>query len=67
MHIRNGKLLRKTSGQGNRCFKRPNDTVILVPTSLKQLTFQASQLTRFPWSLWKNSILKNRSPRLPTR
>jgi len=45
IHIRNGKLVRKTSGQGNRCFKRPNDTVILVPTSLKQLTFQASQLT----------------------
>lgn len=45
IHIRKGKLLRKTSGQGNRCFKRPNDTVILVPTSLKQLTFQASQLT----------------------
>src|SRR5689334_20298006 len=45
IHIRNGKLIRKTSGQGNRCFKRPNDTVILVPTSLKQLTFQANQLT----------------------
>ncbi|HEX7737733.1 MAG TPA: hypothetical protein VF458_22980 [Ktedonobacteraceae bacterium] len=45
IHIRNGKLVRKTSGQANRCFKHPNDTVILVPTSLKQLIFQASQLT----------------------
>lgn len=45
IHMRKGKLVRKSSGQGNRCFKRPNDTVILVPTSLKQLTFQASQLT----------------------
>lgn len=45
IHIRNGKLVRKTSGQANRCFKRPNDTVIIVPTSLKQLNFQASQLT----------------------
>lgn len=45
IHMRNGKLVRKTTGQASRCFKRPNDTVILVPTSLKQLTFQASQLT----------------------
>jgi len=45
IHIRNGKLVRKTSGQANRCFKLPSDTVILVPTSLKQLTFEASQLT----------------------
>lgn len=45
IHMRKGKLIRKTSGQGSRCFKRPNDMVILVPTSLKQLTFQASQLT----------------------
>jgi regulator of protease activity HflC (stomatin/prohibitin superfamily) len=45
IHIRNGELVRKTTGQANRCFKRPNDTVILIPTSLKQLTFHASQLT----------------------
>jgi flotillin len=45
IHIRKGKLVRRTTGQANRCFKFPSDTVILVPTSLKQLTFQASQLT----------------------
>jgi len=45
IHIRNGKLVRKTTGQANRCFKRPNDTVIIIPTSLKQLIFHASQLT----------------------
>lgn len=46
IHIRKGKLVRKTTGQANRCFKRPNDTVIIIPTSLKQLIFHASQLTQ---------------------
>lgn len=45
IHIRRGKLVKRTSGQAGRCFKFPSDTVILVPTSLKQLIFQASQLT----------------------
>lgn len=45
IHMRSGKILRKSTGQGTRCFKWPGDTVILVPTSLKQLFFEASQLT----------------------
>ncbi len=45
IHIRRGKLLRRTTGQASRCFKLPGDMVILVPTSLKQLIFGASQLT----------------------
>lgn len=45
IHIRRGKILPKTTGQANRCFKYPNDTVIIVPTSLKQLIFHGSQLT----------------------
>src|ERR1051326_1105882 len=45
IHIRRGKLLKRTTGQASRCFKLPGDTVIIVPTSLKQLIFQASQLT----------------------
>lgn len=45
IHIRGGKILRRTSGQANRCLKLPNDTVIVVPTSLKQLIFHGTQLT----------------------
>lgn len=45
IHIRKGKIAKGTTGQASRCFKRPGDTVIIVPTSLKQLIFQASQLT----------------------
>src|SRR4051812_394753 len=46
IHIRRGKIVKRTTGQANRCFKFPNDTVIIVPTSLKQLIFHGSQLTR---------------------
>lgn len=45
IHIRKGKIVKRTTGQASRCFKRSGDTVIIVPTSLKQLIFRASQLT----------------------
>jgi len=42
---RNGQLRDKVSGQGGRCFKLPWDTVALVPTTLKEVVFQANQIT----------------------
>jgi hypothetical protein len=45
IHFRNGKLSSQTSGQGARCFKWPSDTVFIIPTSLKEITFQANQLS----------------------
>ncbi len=45
IHIRKGRLLKKSSGQASRCLKFPWDTVVLVPTSLKQLIFESGQLT----------------------
>lgn len=45
IHFRNGKLNAKSSGQGQRCFKWPNDTVFIIPTSLKEIVFQANQLS----------------------
>lgn len=45
IHFRNGKLNKETSGQGGRCFKRWNDTTFIIPTSLKEIIFEANQLT----------------------
>lgn len=45
IHFQNGKLNAKSSGQGARCFKWPNDTVFIIPTSLKEIVFQANQLS----------------------
>lgn len=42
---RGGRLREKVSGQGGRCFKLPWDTVALVPTTLKEVVFQANQIT----------------------
>ncbi len=42
---RDGRLRDKVSGQGGRCFKLPWDTVALVPTTLKEVVFQANQIT----------------------
>jgi regulator of protease activity HflC (stomatin/prohibitin superfamily) len=44
IHIRKGQLLPST-GQAKRCFKRPGDTVVLIPTTLKQLIFESGQVT----------------------
>ncbi|MBF0226074.1 MAG: hypothetical protein HQK76_11515 [Desulfobacterales bacterium] len=45
IHFRNGQLHEKTSGQGGSCFKWPRDTVFIIPTSLKEIIFQANQLS----------------------
>ena len=45
IHIRKGKLIAKSSGQAKRCFKWPGDTVVIIPTSLKQLIFESGQIT----------------------
>jgi hypothetical protein len=42
---RRGRLREKVSGQGARCFKWPGDTVAIVPTTLKEVIFQANQIT----------------------
>jgi regulator of protease activity HflC (stomatin/prohibitin superfamily) len=45
VHVRNGKVLASSSGQGASCFKWPRDAVAIVPTSLQQLRFKADQVT----------------------
>lgn len=45
VHVRRGKVLLSSSGQGATCFKWPNDAVSIVPTSLQQLQFTADQVT----------------------
>ncbi|MEN8215199.1 MAG: SPFH domain-containing protein [Pseudomonadota bacterium] len=45
IHFRKGQLHEKNSGQGATCFKRPRDTVFIIPTSLKEIVFQANQLS----------------------
>lgn len=43
---RNGKLLSKASGQGARFFRMPGDEVSVVPTTFKEVRFQANQVTK---------------------
>jgi hypothetical protein len=45
VHVRRGRVLERSSGQGATCFKRPWDAVAIVPTSLQQLRFTADQVT----------------------
>lgn len=46
IHFRKGRLHEKTSGQGASCFKGWNDTTFIIPTSLKEIIFEANQLTK---------------------
>src|SRR3954468_8183444 len=45
IHMRRGKVLATTSGQGASCFKLPGDAVAVVPTTVQQLRFVAEQVT----------------------
>lgn len=45
IHFKKGRLSEKTSGQGAVCFKWSRDTIFIIPTSLKEIAFQANQLT----------------------
>lgn len=44
VHCRRGRVL-PSSGQGATCFKRPWDSVSIVPTSFQRLHFVADQIT----------------------
>jgi len=45
VHMRRGRVLPKTSGQGASCFKWPWDSVAIIPTTLQRLYFSADQVT----------------------
>ncbi len=46
IHMRRGKVVTATSGQGASCFKLPGDAVAVVPTTVQKLRFVAEQVTR---------------------
>jgi regulator of protease activity HflC (stomatin/prohibitin superfamily) len=45
IHMRRGKVLPQSSGQGASCFKFPGDSVAVVPTTVQRLQFVADQVT----------------------
>ena len=45
VHMRNGRVLTGSSGQGATCFKWRRDSVAIIPTSLQRLNFVADQVT----------------------
>src|SRR5262249_4676712 len=45
VHVRRGRVLERTSGQGASCFKWPWDATAIIPTSLQRLMFRADQVT----------------------
>jgi flotillin len=45
IHMRRGRVLRKTTGQGASCFKWPWDSVAIIPTTINRLQFTADQVT----------------------
>ncbi len=45
VHVRNGRVLDGSSGQGAGCFVWPWDSVALVSTALQKLCFRADQVT----------------------
>lgn len=46
VHMRGGRLLEGSSGQGASCWKWPADAVSIVPTTVQRLRFVADQITR---------------------
>lgn len=46
IHMRRGKVLPHSSGQGASCFKFPGDSVAVVPTTVQKLKFTADQVTQ---------------------
>jgi hypothetical protein len=46
IHMRRGRVITTSSGQGASCFKLPSDSVAVVPTTVQQLRFVAEQVTR---------------------
>lgn len=45
IHFRKGQFNQRNSGQGASCFKWATDTVFIIPTSLKEIVFEANQLS----------------------
>lgn len=45
IHVRRGRVIERSSGQGASCFKWPWDAVAIIPTSLQRLCFRADQVT----------------------
>ena len=45
IHMRRGRILRGSTGQGASCFKWPWDSVAMIPTTINRLQFTADQVT----------------------
>ncbi|MEM9488886.1 MAG: SPFH domain-containing protein, partial [Myxococcota bacterium] len=45
IHMRRGRIRRRTTGQGASCFKWPWDSVAIIPTTINRLQFTADQVT----------------------
>src|SRR5262249_50034304 len=46
IHMRRGRVITASSGQGASCFRLPSDAVAVVPTTVQQHRFVAEQVTR---------------------
>lgn len=45
VHMRRGRIRRRSTGQGATCFKLPWDSVAVIPTTIDRLQFTAEQVT----------------------
>jgi len=45
VHMRGGRVRRRSTGQGASCFKLPWDSVAVIPTTIDRLQFTADQVT----------------------
>ncbi|HEU4406026.1 MAG TPA: hypothetical protein VFS43_12230 [Polyangiaceae bacterium] len=45
IHMRRGRIRRRSTGQGASCFKWPWDSVAIIPTTINRLQFTADQVT----------------------
>ena len=45
IHMRRGKIRRRSTGQGASCFKWPWDSVAVIPTTINRVSFCADQVT----------------------
>lgn len=45
IHMRRGRIRRRTTGQGASCFKWPWDSIAIIPTTINRLQFTADQVT----------------------
>lgn len=45
IHMRHGRIRRRSTGQGASCFKWPWDSISIIPTTINRLQFTADQVT----------------------